>query len=226
MIPWENLGRSTVPGAGVLELFRRGQELSIRVDGRELMNSRVHGSEDALAELALDRVGARPGLRVLIGGLGMGFTLAAALRRLPADGVVVVAELVAEVIAWNQGPIGPVAGEPLRDARVTVRNADVGLVIREAPAAWDAILLDVDNGPDGLTSAANDWLYGEAGLSAARRALRPGGVLGVWSAAPDPTFLRRFGRVGYAVDEVMVRARGAAGGARHILWFGRTPGRR
>lgn len=218
---WERLDRAEVPGGGgVMDLLRRGHELCIMVDGRELMSSRVHGSEDALADRAVDRLGARPGMRILVGGLGMGFTLAAALRRLPDDGEVVVAELVPEIIAWNHGPIGPIAGNPLHDPRAAARNEDVGAVIREAPRAWDAILLDVDNGPHGLTRPDNDWLYGWSGLEAARVALRPGGVLGVWSAAPDAVFSRRFARAGYKVDEEMVRERGSKGGRRHTLWFG------
>jgi spermidine synthase len=222
VISWEALGRAQVPGGGgVMDLFRRGTELSIRVDGRELMSSRVHGSEDALAELACGKVRTRPEARVLIGGLGMGFTLAAALRTLQDDAVVEISELVPEVVAWNRGPIGPVAGHPLEDPRVLVQQRDVGEVIREGEDRYDAIMLDVDNGPTGLTRSDNDWLYGHTGLAAAWRALRRGGVLAVWSAAPDRAFTRRLGHAGFQVEEVVVRARGDKGGRRHTIWLGR-----
>lgn len=222
---WEVLGEAKIPGGGVMQLYRRGEELSIRVDRRELMNSRVHGSEDALAAQAFQRLGARPATRVLIGGLGLGFTLAATLRGLPKDGRVVVAELVPEVVAWNQGPIGPVAGHPLADPRVTVRVADVADVLREAAAAFDVILLDVDNGPEGFTKAGNDRLYSPSGLAATRQALTPGGVVGWWSAFPSPTFGAQLGRAGFVFDEVRVRERGDKG-ARHTLWFATPTGAR
>lgn len=221
---WEVLGEAKIPGGGTMQLYRRGEELSIRVERRELMNSRVHGSEDALAAQAVERLGVRPSTQVLIGGLGMGFTLAAALRALPRGGRVVVAELVPEVLAWNLGPIGPVAGHPLSDARVTVRIADVVHVLREAPAAFDVIMLDVDNGPEGFTTSGNDGLYNPAGLAATRQALTPGGVVGWWSAFPSPAFGPRLRRAGFVFDEVRVRERGDKG-ARHTLWFARATGR-
>ena len=174
MIPWKLLDRATVPEAGgELSLYQRGEEFSIRITGRgELMNSRVHGSEDALALLTCARLVERQRPRLLIGGLGMGFTLAAALRALGPDAEVVVAELVPAVVAWNRGALGAQAGNPLRDARATVREIDVARVLRAERNAFDAILLDVDNGPEGLTRDANDWLYGNGGLAAAFAALR------------------------------------------------------
>jgi spermidine synthase len=184
------------------------------------MNSRVHGSEDALAEQTCARLAGRAKPRLLIGGLGMGFTLAAALRQLDEQAQVVVAELVPAVVAWNRGPLGEPAGHPLQDPRVTVREGDVARILSAEQQGYDAILLDVDNGPEGLTRKENDWLYGVNGLNAAYTALRPGGVLAVWSAGPDPDFMQRLRKVGFEVEEVRVRAHGSKG-ARHVIWFGR-----
>ncbi len=224
MIPWVFLESAQVLGnGGELGLYRRGEEFSIRVGNRELMNSRVHGSEEALAELACARIAGRPRPRILIGGLGMGFTLAATLRHLPAEGRIAVAELVPAVVAWNRGPLAPLAGQPLQDARVTVRDADVAEMLREAGQAYDAIVLDVDNGPEGLARRENDWLYARPGLEASHAALAPGGVLAVWSAAPDPVFSRRLRRVGFAVDEVQVPARSSRKGRRHTIWLAGRP---
>jgi len=220
MIPWELLDSAQAPESGEeLRLYRRGGEFSIRVGGRELMNSRTHGSEDALAELACARIAHRPCPRVLIGGLGMGYTTAAALHRLGADGQVVVAELVTAVVAWNRGPLADLAGRPLQDARVAVREADVAQILRTEQRAYDAVLLDVDNGPAGLTRKSNDWLYARAGLEAAHAALRAAGVLAVWSASPDRAFAKRLRRAGFEVTEVGVRARGPGRGGRHIIWL-------
>lgn len=224
MTPWLLLDTAEVPGdfagtAGVLRLYRRGAEFSIKAGNCELMNSRVHDSEDALAELACGRVGMHAQARVLIGGLGMGYTLAAALRQLGADAAVVVAELVPAVVAWNRGPLAPLAGEPLSDARVRVLEQDVGQVMRAERNAFDAILLDVDNGPEGLTRKANDWLYGLDGLSAAYASLRPRGVLAVWSAGADPDFTQRLRKAGFSVEEQSVRAHGGRRGARHRIWL-------
>jgi len=219
MIPWELLDSVHVPGGGEeLRLYKRGEEFSIRLDGRELMNSRVHGSEDALANLACARIADRPHPRVLIGGLGMGYTLAAALHRIGAGGEVIVAELVPAVVAWNRGPLGALAGRPLEDKRVTVREVDVAQTLNDH-RRYDAILLDVDNGPESLTLKSNDWLYARAGLEAARAALRPAGVLAFWSAAPHRVFAQRLRRVGFEVDEVCVRARGPRGGRPHTIWI-------
>jgi spermidine synthase len=222
MTPWILLDSADVPGnGGELRLYQRGDEFSIKIVGRgELMNSRVHGSEDALAEHTCDRLVDSVQPRLLIGGLGMGFTLAAALRQLGDQAQVVVAELVPAVVAWNRGALGERVGHPLQDPRVTVREGDVAEIIKAEQYAYDAILLDVDNGPEGLTRKKNDWLYGVNGLNAAYAALRPQGVLAVWSAGPDRDFLQRLRKVGFEVDEVRVRAHGSKG-ARHIIWFAR-----
>lgn len=222
MTPWTLLDSTPVPGnGGELCLYQRGAEFSIKIAGRgELMNSRVHGSEDALAELTCARLENGTDPRLLVGGLGMGFTLAAALRRLGGAAQVVVAELVPGVVAWNRGVLGEPAGYPLLDARVSVREKDVARILDVETQGFDAILLDVDNGPEGLTRKENDWLYGEDGLNAACAALRPGGVLAVWSAGPDQAFLQRLRKVGFEVEEVRVHAHGAKG-ARHVIWFAR-----
>lgn len=221
MTPWLLLDSAQIPGnGGELRLYRRNDEFSIKLSGRagELMNSRVHDSEDALAEQSCARLADPARARVLVGGLGMGFTLAAVLRRLGADAQVVVAELVPAVVAWNRGPLAALAAHPLADPRVSVHEGDVGAVLRAARQAYDAILLDVDNGPEGLTRKQNDWLYGVDGLHAAYAALRPRGILAVWSAGPDRDFAQRLRKVGFTVDDVRVRAH-AGKGARHVIWF-------
>ena len=220
MTPWILLDSAAVPGnGGELYLHQRGDEFSIRLAGRgELMNSRVHGSEDSLAEQTCARLADCTKPRLLIGGLGMGFTLAAALRQVGRQAQIVVAELVPAVVAWNKGPLGELAGLPLRDPRVTVSEVDVARLLMAGQQSYDAILLDVDNGPEGLTRKENDWLYSIDGLSEACTALRPRGVLAVWSAGPDKDFLQRLRKVGFKVDEVRVRTRGSKG-ARHIIWF-------
>jgi len=222
MTPWILLNSAQVPGnGGELRLYQRGDEFSIKIVGRgELMNSRVHGSEDALSEQTCARLVDSEKARLLIGGLGMGFTLAAALRHIGDQGQVVVAELVPAVVVWNRGPLGEAAGHPLEDPRVSVHEGDVAGVIKAEQQAYDAILLDVDNGPEGLTRKENDWLYGMSGLNAAYAALRPNGVLAVWSAGPDQDFVQRLRKVGFEVDEVRVRAHGSKGG-RHVIWFAR-----
>lgn len=220
MIPWELLDSAPVPGGNeTLCLYRRGTEFSIRVDGEELMNSRVHDSEEALAKLACARVADRPMPTVLIGGLGMGYTVAAALQRLGAQARVVVAELVPAVVAWNRGVLAGLAGHPLEDMRISVREIDVARILQTEQQAYDAILLDVDNGPDGLTRSGNDWLYSREGLSAARAALKPSGILAVWSASPEPAFSRLLRQTGFTVEEVTARARGRKGGRRHLIWL-------
>ena len=224
--PWRLIDSAQVPNQHeLMELVQRGDEFVLRVGGRELMSSRMHGSEDALAELACDKVGASDAARILIGGLGMGFTLAAALRCLRPDARVIVAEFVASVVTWNRGVLGELTGFPLEDPRVCIHEGDVAQLIVAEPSAWHAILLDVDNGPTGLTQSANDWLYSTQGLAAAFRALRPGGVLGVWSAGADAAFTRRMTRAGFEVATVDVRARGARGGRRHVVWLGTRPSR-
>jgi len=222
MQPWNLIDTARIPGdGGELRLYQRGEEFSIKLAGAgELMSSRVHGSEDALAEHTCARLRAGETPRLLIGGLGMGFTLAATLRCVGERAQVVVAELIPAVVAWNRGPLGPLAGHPLDDPRVTVREGDVARILKAERGGYDAILLDVDNGPEGLTRKDNDWLYGMDGLNAAYAALRPGGILAVWSAGPEPAFTQRLRKVGFEVEEVRVRARGKKG-ARYVLWFAR-----
>ncbi|HEX2552148.1 MAG TPA: hypothetical protein VHL98_00505 [Microvirga sp.] len=224
MLPWILLDTAPMPGGGELRLKRRGAEFSIMLGAIELMNSRLSGSEEALATLACARIAGRRGPAVLIGGLGMGFTLRAALGSLPADARVVVAELVPAVVAWARGPMAEIFAGSLDDPRVAVREADVGAVIAERRAAFDAILLDVDNGPEGLSRQANDALYGLPGLSAARAALKPGGVLGIWSQGPDRGFTGRLRQAGFAVEEIRVRAHRGRSGARHVVWMAAKAG--
>ncbi|WP_363345906.1 spermidine synthase [Methylocystis echinoides] len=219
MIPWVLLDTAPIPGGeGALRLMRRGAEFSIMLGNNELMNSRLSGSEQALATLTHERLGCRPEPRILIGGLGMGFTLRAMLAVLDAEARVVVAELVPAVVAWARGPMVDLHGASLTDPRVTIHETDVARLIHAARASYDAILLDVDNGPEGLSREANDGLYQMAGLAAARVALRPGGVLAVWSSGPDRSFTQRLHRAGFGVEEIKVRANAKRGGARHVVW--------
>ncbi|WP_076070154.1 spermidine synthase [Sphingomonas montana] len=220
MIPRTLIDSTEIAGGGTLRLVRRGEEWSITLANNELMNSRTSGSEVALATLGCAPVALRPAPRILIGGLGMGFTLRAALSVLPADAVVEVAELVPAVVTWARGPLAALHGDGLVDPRTRLFEGDVLVPIRAARAGYDAILLDVDNGPDGLSRAGNDALYTDVGLRAAAAALRPGGVLAVWSTAPDAGFVRRMAAAGFAVTEHVVRANGLRGGARHIVWIG------
>ena len=225
MKPWTQLDAAPIPGGGTLKLMRRGEdEFSITLGHNELMNSRLKGSEEALATLAIERIGQRPKPRLLIGGLGMGFTLRAALAALPKDAEVVVAELIPAVIGWARGPLAPIFAGCLDDPRVSMREADVVTVIRDGQSRYDAILLDVDNGPDGLMVEANDRLYDHAGLSYAKASLRPGGVLAVWSAGPDRNFTQRLHQAGFTVEEKTVRARAGAGGAKHMIWLAAPQG--
>lgn len=185
----------------------------------ELMNSRLYGSEEALATLACAKLGSRTAPRALIGGLGMGFTLRAALAVLPQDAQVTVAELVPAVAAWGSGPMAELHGNSLDDMRTKIVLGDVAACIRAAKSDYDAILLDVDNGPDGLTATANDWLYTAEGLASAKAALRPGGVLAIWSAGRDPKFASRLRTAGFGVEEMPVRANKAKSGSLHIIWL-------
>jgi spermidine synthase len=219
MIPRIHLGTALVPGGDTLELYSRGGDFMIVLDRNELMSTRMNGSEIALADMTLDRLTNMSAPHLLIGGYGMGFTLRAALAKMGPKGQATVAELVPEIVEWARGPMADVADGCLDDPRVNVIMGDVGHVIRSNTAAYDAILLDVDNGPDGLTRKGNDSLYSAAGLDAAMRALRPGGVLAVWSAAPDKKFNKRLKDAGFAVEEVAVRARTNGKGPRHIIWF-------
>jgi spermidine synthase len=219
VIPWILLDTAKVPDGEELRLLQRGAEFSIRLSNNELMNSRVHGSEEALAELAIRKIGEQTRPRILIGGLGMGFTLRAALRVIGPEARVVVAELVPAVVAWNRSWLASVSDHSLEDSRVSIREEDVASLIMSERSAYDAILLDVDNGPGALTRKANDRLYDLAGLGAAYAALRSRGVLAAWSAGPDGNFTRRLHKAGFEANEVRVRARGTRGGARQIIWI-------
>ncbi|HWY65611.1 MAG TPA: hypothetical protein VNX61_10385 [Rhizomicrobium sp.] len=219
MIPLVHLDTATVPGGGELRLMRRGDAFSIWAGRVALMNSRMSSSETALAEIACERLRGRKASRVLIGGYGMGFTLRAALAGLDADAHITVAELVPTILAWARGPMAELTAGCLDDPRVSTLEADVGGVIAGVRAGFDAILLDVDNGPAGLSRGANDTLYGLKGLQAARKALWPGGLLAIWSAAPDAAFTARLARAGFAVDEIKVRANKGRG-LRHVIWVG------
>lgn len=224
MIRWVLIDTTTVPDdGGELRLMQRGTEFSIMSGAIELMNSRLSGSEEALATLVCARLADRPAAHILIGGYGMGFTLRAALESLPPTARVTVGELVPAVIAWARGPMAHLSAGCLEDPRLTLVEGDVSDLIRSGRESYDAILLDVDNGPESLSRPANDGLYSGEGLAAARRALRPGGVLAVWSAIRDDQFTRRLRRAGYDVEELGVRATGGKRGARHVIWLATKP---
>jgi len=249
---WEHIDTATLPDGDVMTLHRRADEYSLRVANIELMNSRQHGSEEQLAQLAIARVAASgatvshaaPGtgaaprqssapratqadssMTVLVGGLGMGFTLRAVLDLVPGDARVTVAELVPQVVEWNRSHLGELAGNPLADRRVTVVVGDVADLLRAANGTFDVVMLDTDNGPEGTTQEDNEWLYGPAGLASIRAALKPGGVLAVWSVFPSEPFTRRLGKAGYEVEVKQVRSRGKKGN-RHVIWVAtnRQPG--
>lgn len=219
--PWDLLGETSTPDGEALTLMRQDREFVILASGKPLMSSRMHGSEEALAQFGCAHLGPVDEPCVLVGGLGMGFTLAATLRLVPPCGTVVVAELVAGVVEWNRGPLGAEAGRPLKDARVEVAVGDVLDTLRARPATFDAVLLDVDNGPDAFTSVRNAALYADGGLAAIRASLRPGGVLAVWSAWEDRKFEQRLAANGFDVDVQRVRARLKKGGPRHTIFLGR-----
>jgi spermidine synthase len=219
--PQTLLEKTTTPDGRELVLYERDGVYTIRVDGLELMSSRAHGSEEEMAALVL--AGVRCGRpRVLIGGLGMGFTLRAVLEDLPPGGRVTVAELLPEVVAWNREHLSHLAGSPVEDPRVTVVVDDVGRVMAANRDAFDAILLDVDNGPTALTDQRNERLYRAPGLATAKRCLRRGGVLGVWSASPDRDFERSLRKAGMTVSTETVRARRGAKGPRHTIFIAKT----
>jgi spermidine synthase len=221
MIPLEHLASAHAPDGEELRLMRRGDDFMIVLDRNELMNSRMSGSEEALATMTAERLLGRAAQRWLIGGYGMGFTLRAALGVLGPDARLTVAELVPEIIDWARGPMAALANGCLDDPRVHIVLDDVAELIARGRGAYDAILLDVDNGPDGLVRDANDRLYTPAGLADAKAALRPGGVLAVWSAASDKAFAARLRRAGFEVEEVTVRARSNGKGPRPTIWFAR-----
>jgi spermidine synthase len=216
MLPWVELGRAKVPGGGEFRLMQRGQEFTIFAGTIGLMSSRQSGSEEAMAKIAAERVGGRPKVKVLIGGLGMGFTLRRTLADLGPDAEIVVAELVPEIAgAWARGPLAEVHGQSIDDPRLSLVVGDVGAVMSRDK--FDAILLDVDNGPEGLSRPGNDALYSHAGIARAKSALKPGGMLAVWSVAPDAHFTKRLQQSGMKVEELKARAHGGRG-ARHVIW--------
>ena len=218
----ELLGTAEVPGGDELRLYRRGDDFIIAIDRNELMSSRMSGSEEALATMTCERLRSPKAASLLIGGYGMGFTLRAALGVLGPDAKISVAELVPGIIEWARGPMVELAAGCLDDPRVELVLGDVSKAIGAATRRYDAILLDVDNGPDGLTREANEGLYSAAGLATAKAALRPGGILAIWSAAPDARFTRRLSAAGFQVEEVGVRARSNGKGPRHVIWFARA----
>lgn len=226
MIPWEVLGETTAPDGTRLALTRRGSEYVILANGKSLMSNRMHGSEEALASLGMDHLREQrdaPVPHVLVGGLGMGYTLRAALNHLPSNGIVTVAELLPAVIEWNRGALGPLADHPLKDKRVRVAQGDVATTLQNSPRMFDAILLDVDNGPAAFTTDFNGGLYDNAGVARARAALRPGGMLAVWSAWDDRKFEQRLRYAGFVSRIEHVRARLKKGGPRHTIFLGRLP---
>jgi spermidine synthase len=222
MRPRELIGTARVPGGEELRLFRRDDDYMIVLGGNELMSSRTSGSEEALAVMTCERLHGRAAPHLLIGGYGMGFTLRAALDFLGPDARLTIAELVPEIIDWARGPMKALTAGCLDDPRVHLIAGDVAAAIGAARKCYDAILLDVDNGPNGLTRAGNDRIYALNGLAAAKAALRPGGILAVWSAAPDDAFSRRLRDCGFSVEEISVRARSNGKGPRHVIWFART----
>lgn len=224
MIPWIHLDTADIPGSdGQLRLMQRGAEFAIKLGQNELMSSRLFGSEEALATLACFRIKALPQPNLLIGGLGMGFTLRAALAVLGPQANVTVVELVPAILAWARGPMAELFGGSLTDPRVELREADVVRTIAAERARYDAILLDVDNGPEGLTRKSNDALYDLNGLRAAYAALRPGGVLAIWSSGPDDKFTARLATAGFNAEAIKIRATGTRGGARHVIWIATRP---
>jgi len=220
MNPWIHLDTAQIPGGGELRLMQRGQDYSIMSGTIELMNSRLYGSEVALFKLAWAKVSTLKAPRVLIGGLGMGFTLRAAVADLPKDAKIVVAELVPEVIAWGRTHLAGLYGASLDDPRVKIVQGDVADLLVDPKPPWDLILMDVDNGPDGLNRDANDSLYSLHGLTTLRRAAKPGGVVAIWSAAPDDRFARRFAHAGFTVTEHKVGASPSGKGPKHVIWVG------
>lgn len=225
MKPFEKLATAIIPNnGGELILSRREHEFSIRLSGvrGELMNSRLHHSEEELARLGCAHIKHDENAQVLVGGLGMGFTLAATLNSVSNTAVVTVAELIPEVVAWNQGPLGECAGKPLADSRARVLVGDIAQLIRLQKPDFDAILLDVDNGPEGITHTNNTWLYSAAGLKALHNNLRPQGMLAIWSASADSMFVMQLKKAGFSVEVRSVRAR-VGKGSRHTIFLAKKP---
>jgi spermidine synthase len=221
--PWELLGQARTPDGDDMSLMRRGAEHIVLANGKPLMSSLMHGSEEALATLACRRVRTLDEPCVLVGGLGMGFTLRATLDLLPQAATVVVAELMPAVVEWNRGPLGPLAAHPLRDKRVRLDVGDVAATLRANPGRFDAVLLDVDNGPDAFTASQNAGLYNDRGLATIRAALKAGGVLAVWSAWEDRKFEQRLRYAAFTVEVERVRGRLKRGGPRHTIFIGHQP---
>ena len=222
---WTQLGEAPIPGSDkTLLLYRGKDDFSIKISGGfELMSTRKHASEDALGSLPCKRLKQADKARVLIGGLGMGFTLAAVLKEVGSGAEVTVAELIPEVVEWNRGPLGDFSDRPLDDTRTRVHIGDVAKLLRGSRECFDVIVLDVDNGPEGLTKRANDWLYTMSGIAAAQAALSPTGILAYWSADPDPAFHDRLRCCGFLVEEVSVFAHGNKG-TRHTIWLASVNG--
>ena len=223
MIPRETIATARIPGGEELCLVRHGADFMITVARNELMSTRMRGSEEALATMSCAHIAACAKPQMLIGGYGMGFTLRTALRALSADANITVAEIVPEIIAWARGPMRRLTDGCLDDGRVTLVIDDVGMLIHSATSGYDAILLDVDNGPEGLTRRRNDNLYSPAGLRAAKSALRAGGILAVWSSSADAAFTRKLSQAGFTVSEVGVSAHTDEEGLNHHIWFARKP---
>jgi spermidine synthase len=223
MLPWQHLATARVPGGSdEMRLYRRGTEYSIRVGAYELMNSRQHASEDTFATAVCERLGTREPASILIGGLGMSFTLAAVLETCAADAKIDVAELVPEVIAWNRGPLAHLTNGAASNPRVRIHEADVASIIQRANGQYDAILLDVDNGPAALTTPGNDRLYSSGGLRAAERALKAGGLLAIWSSTTDSAFRSRLAAAGWEAQELRVRGHTKHRGPRYVIWIARV----
>jgi spermidine synthase len=227
MRPWDIVDHELIPGEDArVYLMYRGGEYVIQVDGRELMSSKLHGSEDALADLACSRLADLDDARILVGGLGMGFTLAAVLRQLGPEGMATVAELVPAVVRWHHEYLGRIARHPLDDSRTVVYIGDVGDLVETCETPWSAVLLDVDNGPEALTRPYNGWLYSRHGLKSAYRALIPGGILGIWSAEPDANLSRRLRKTGFDVEVLRYTERERPTEdlfGTHVLWMARRP---
>lgn len=221
MIPWTHLDTAQIPNdGGELKLSQRGDEFSIKLSGirGELMNSRVYNSEKVLSQLGCAHIKPHYDAQILVGGLGMGYTLAAALKAVNSHSQVTVAELIPQVVEWNQGPLGNCAGNPLQDPRTKVHLGDVKELLTTREPTFDAILLDVDNGPEGLTKSDNNWIYSEEGLKDIYDTLLPNGMLAIWSAGPDYLFTVRLKKIGYRVDTRIVRARPGKG-SRHTIFL-------
>jgi spermidine synthase len=225
MIPWTQLGSAQIPNnGGELKFSQRGEEFSIRLSGirGELMNSRLYNSEKVLAELGCAHLNKTDNAQVLVGGLGMGYTLAAALKSVTSNSQVTVAELIPEVVVWNRGPLGNCAKNPLQDPRTKIHVGDVRQLLKIRKPSFDAILLDVDNGPEGLTQKDNNSIYSLQGLDNIYKTLRPKGMLAIWSAGPDDQFTLRLKKAGFKADARVVRARPGKG-SRHTIFLARKP---